>query len=101
MPASYVLNQLVKTIAAIATPERVSATSKKFRTAIFIGNKAARTANTGDVWIGPTSTDNDQPLKIATGAVVTITAPEGQELDLFDVWLDAATIGDGVVVLYS
>jgi hypothetical protein len=69
-----------------------------YRTAHFRGLKAARTANTGIVYLGLSSTNDSQPLSIATSAVLTLEAPTGARHNLADLWLDVATNADGVVI---
>jgi len=91
---------LIKTVTATTVPELVSATSAPFTYAIFKGNKAARTANTGTVYLGPQGTNDTQALSIATGATLVIQAPVGMKFDLNQFYLDVATAADGVCVLY-
>jgi hypothetical protein len=91
---------LIKTVAATGTPELVSAISLPFTQAIFVGNKAARTANTGIVYLGVQATDDAQFVAIGIGATLTITAPVGQKLNLNQFYLDVATAADGVCVMF-
>lgn len=95
------LNVVVKTVAASGTPERVSATHIFFRSATFYGKNAYRTNNTGSVYLGTTSTNNEQHLEITPGGVWVITAPRGMVFDLYDLYLDVATNADGVLVEYD
>lgn len=69
-----------------------------FRVARFVGNKAARTANTGTVYLGLSSANDTQPVSITTGAILTLEAAPGTKLFLSDLWLDVATNADGVLV---
>lgn len=71
-----------------------------YRVARFLGNKAARTANTGTVYLGLESTNDTQALPITTGATVVLEAAPGARLDLSDLWIDVATNADGVVILW-
>lgn len=93
--------QLIKLVALTTVPEAVAVNGTFFKTALFIGNKAARTANTGKVWIGVTAGDGTQPIGLDAGAQRTIEAPEGQKYDLNDFYVDVETANDGVLVIYS
>ena len=93
--------QIIKTVAASATPEALAADGTFFQTATLIGKKAARTLNAGTVYLGIGSTNDTQALEILPGEIVEITASSGQKYDLNDWYLDVATAGDGVVVIYS
>jgi len=95
------LNTAIKTVAASGTPERVSSTHIFFRSATFYGKNAARTNNTGIVWLGLTSTNDAQHIEIGPGGIWVITAPRGMVLDLYDFYLDVATNADGVLVEYD
>ena len=93
--------QFTKTNASTGTPVRLAAQGTFATSVTIIGNNAARTANTGTVYIGPTSTDNAQPIAITTGQTVTLTFASDQYIDLYDWYLDVATANDGVVIVYS
>ncbi len=69
-----------------------------YRSVRFLGNKAARTANTGTVYLGLASTNDTQPIPITTGATLALEAATGAKLFLSDLWLDVATNADGVVI---
>lgn len=92
---------LIKTVAASGTPEAIAASSTIVSKLILIGKKAARTNNTGIVYFGFTSTNDEQAHEIAAGAVVEFSPPNGQVYDLSDIYIDVATNGDGVVAIYS
>ena len=86
---------------AIATAASGTITAKAdlwYRTLRTTGNKAARTANTGTVYLGLVSTNDAQALAVTTGVTVTLEAPVGARLNLADLWLDVATNADGVVL---
>ncbi len=93
--------QVTKTVAATATPEALAADGTFFQAATLIGKKAARTLNTGTVYLGIGATNDTQALEILPGEVIEITAPPGQKYDLNDWYLDVATAADGVVIIYS
>jgi hypothetical protein len=60
----------------------------------FIGYKARGTANTGAVYVG---TKQAQLRTLASGAALTLQANDGGKLDLAEIYIDAATNGDGVL----
>lgn len=93
--------QLVKTNSDTATPARIAAQGTYAASVTIIGNKDWRTANTGTVYIGPTSTNNVQPIAITPGSTVTLSFSQGQFIDLYDWYVDVTTANDGVVVIYS
>ena len=96
--------QIIKTVAASGTPEAITSTSPTyFSNAIYIGLKAVnpRTANSGIVYLGVTSGNETQPIAINPSEVYSISAPTGVIFDLSTWYLDVATNGDGVVVIYS
>lgn len=94
--------QFTKTNSDAATPTRLSATRGTFATKVtIIGKKSARVANTGTIYLGPTSANDAQALEVTTGGVVTITPATGEFIDLYEWYLDVATANDGVVVIYT
>lgn len=93
--------QVIQTCSDSAVPVRITTNHLKMASMTIIGNKAARTANTGTVYIGPTSANDTQAIPITTGQILTFVAPPGQNIDLFDYWLDVTTAGDGVVIVIT
>jgi hypothetical protein len=91
---------VIKTVAASGTPESIAADGTFFRHATVFAKKAARTVNTGVIYVGTTSVNDAQPYDLEPGDVWTIDAPAGGKLDLNDFYVDVATNGDGVVVIY-
>lgn len=85
-------------LATAATGTLTARALLPYRSVRFLGNKAARTANTGTVYLGFSSTNDTQPLAITTGATVALEAAPGTKLLLSDLWLDVATNADGVVI---
>lgn len=67
----------------------------------LIGRKANRTDNTGTVWVGFLATNDTQPIKVTSGAIIGITVPAGKAIMLASLYLDVETNGDGVMVLYE
>lgn len=89
-----------KNIATAASGTITAKANLWYRRVRFLGNKDTRSANTGTVYLGLSSTNDTQPLAITTGATVSLDAPEGARLDLGDLWLDVATNADGVLIWF-
>jgi len=93
--------QIIKTVAATTTPERITSTQgTEFRQAVIMGKKAARTDNTSTCYIGLAATDSSQPYAVTAGGEIVITPPLGVKFDLYDFYVDVETNDDGVVVWY-
>ena len=74
------------------------------RQATLLGKNAARTNNTGTVYIGTSPTNDAQAFPITAGAEAFL--PAGREsvgplINLADFWLDVTTNNDGVYVSHS
>ena len=82
--------------AATGTPEALAADGTYVTTVTIWGIKAARSNNTGTVYIDSTSTNDLQAVPIASASYVTLTASPGKLIDLNDIYLDSTTSGDGV-----
>lgn len=67
----------------------------------IIAGRSARVANTGTVYIGPTSANDTQSVAVTAGQTVTITAPAGEWIDLNEWYLDVATVNDGVIIILT
>ena len=94
--------QILKTVAATNIPEALAADGTFFRTATLIAhNDQARTSNTGNVYLGASSVNGQQPVMMTPGSVWNIIAPDGQKYDLNDYYLDVDTAADGIVIEYS
>lgn len=100
-PFENALVQFSKTVAASGTPERLSATPRKFRQATFIGYSSARVVNTDSVWLGASSTNDSQVFEVPAGGQAVIEAVEGTSLDFYDIYADAVVNGEGVTILYQ
>jgi hypothetical protein len=87
----------IKTVAATGTPEALVSTPRTVQSVELVPQKAQGTANTGTVYIGWQSGNGLQYRPIApTDQPFAITAPFGSKLDLSQIYIDAATAGDGV-----
>jgi hypothetical protein len=89
---------VTKSIVNVAAGTLVAKAQLWYRHARFVGLKAVRTANTGIVYLGLSSTNDTQPVSIAASATLTLEAAVGARLDLGDLWIDVATNADGVVI---
>lgn len=90
--------EIIKTVASAATPEALGAsTVASFKTIVFVGNKAARTANTGRVWIQLTSANGSAGIPLLSGQVISITTVA--RFSPADFYIDVETAADGVVTL--
>lgn len=98
-----------KAPASAGTPEALAAAGTYVQQVVICGQRAARVANTGSVWIGSTSTNDAQLVELLAGVAApgpgingssyTITAPPGKVIDLGDIYVDSVTAGDGVTYL--
>lgn len=94
--------QIIVTASSSGTPVSLTTGTNVWCTrATIIGNKAARTANTGTVYIGPTSANDTQPYKILTGEIHVFEAPPGTSINLADWYVDVTTNDDGLVIIYE
>lgn len=100
-PTAATPTQIIKTVAATATPEALAADNSFFVTALLGGFKAARTANVGVVYLGIGATNDTQPFALNSGEWLDINAPVGQKYDFNDWYCDVLNAGDGVAVIYS
>lgn len=101
-----------KTVAAAATPERLSATSQLVASVIIQakgGDNTNTGANTGKVFVGPSTVTNagttgiQLPAPSAGTVAPTIRIDSNDPtnpIDLTDIWIAVATNGEGVVAFY-
>lgn len=98
-----------KAPASAGTPEALAAAATYVQQVVICGQRAARVANTGSVWIGSSSANDSQLVELLAGVAApgpgingtsyTITAPPGKVIDLGDIYVDSVTVGDGVTWL--
>lgn len=94
-------DEFSKVVAAPGTPEALTAALTTFRSATLVANKAARTVNTGTVYLWSTSGNDTQPFPILPGKIAEIVAPGGFKFDFQDFYLDVDNAGDGVQVVFA
>lgn len=94
-------SQVITTNSSTSVPTALSTTDIWFTRATVLGLKAARTANSGDVYIGPTSSNDAQPFKVLSSGEVVIQAQVGTKLNLKEWYLDVTIANDGVVIIWQ
>lgn len=82
-----------KIVAAAGTPVPAGPAGQKFGSVIFHGQKAKGSANTGIVYVG---FGNLPAIPIAVGASLSISVDPANQMSMADVWVDAASNGDGI-----
>jgi len=94
--------ETTKTNSDPAVPVRlVAARGNLFKSATFYGKLHARTNNTSSVYLGVNSTNNTQAIEVPAGGAVVLAAPVNAWYDLYDIYLDVGTAGDGVVIVWD
>lgn len=95
-----------KAPAAIGTPEALAASGTYVQKVTIFAIRASRTTNTSSVWVDGIATNNAQSIELLPGsagnpmgAFVSFEAPPGKVIDLADIYVDAATVTDGVFYL--
>lgn len=91
---------LTTTSLASATGTIVGYARIPFTKAIVYGRKAARTANTGIVYLGPLATNDTQPTTVQSDGEYLLDVAVGARRDWSDVYIDVATNADGIVALF-
>lgn len=61
---------------------------------------SAPALNTGTIYVGDVNVSVTRGIAITKGTTQVINAPEGQFLDIFNMYFDAATTGDSLLVSY-
>jgi len=100
--AQQTFASIIKTVSATGTPEVLGSVSTRFHSVAFQGLKAARTDNTGTVWIQPGSGNDTAAMKLEPGDVISFTADAPDDYFTADqFYIDVETAADGVVALYD
>ena len=84
---------------AIATPVPLSATKLQVATVVIKAFRN-RAVNTGNVYLGIAATNDTQTFPLTPGQELRLEAPEDTLIDLSKIYVDAATVTDGVCVSY-
>lgn len=104
--AALTFSTLSKVTAEANVAVQLTTTSTEVLGVTFIGMKAARTNNTGTVYVQVTNTTNAIGYPIAPGQTLTISGdPTGYQgryapVNLTNFWIEAPNAGDGVQVVY-
>lgn len=91
-------SSFVQAVATPGTGEALVAT-ETWAVAVWVMAKRTDGNNTGDVYVGPSTTDKDsfQWMKLSPGDYWEIPIPAGTAIDLNVIYVDAETATDGVV----
>jgi len=94
------VNSLVKNVTSAGTAERISATHILCSSVTF----RAKKGNTTDIYIGDSSVADTYP-DLDANQTITFEAPtiagNVEGIDLYNIWVDADTNGEGVDVWYN
>lgn len=85
--------------AAVGTPEPLFPTPVMASSVRLIASRG-RAANTGTVFLGHLADNDTQKYPLAPGAEIEIESGEDEVLDLSQIYVDAATLTDGVQIVY-
>jgi hypothetical protein len=103
---SAAIAQAIKGTGQFSTVNSTAATPAQFTNATvlcmevtILGKSAPRVDNTGDIYVGPTSSNDTQAFKIAPGGEVVIKVTSGF-INLAGWYVDVTTANDGVTVIY-
>ena len=92
---------LSKVTVAENVPVQLTSTATEVYSVTFLGKKAARTDNTGTVWIQWANITNTVGLPLAAGQSLTIDGGTTyQPINLADFWIESETAADGVQAIY-
>jgi len=90
------LTQGVKTVAAAGTPEALVGSATLVEKVIITATKGFNSANTGAVFVGQSSTNDQNYIRLMPWDVLILDAPPGKKIDLNQIYIDVVTNGDGV-----
>ena len=83
--------------AATGTPEALATEQTLVRFLRIRAMRSGRVANTGSVYVGFSATNDAQLEELVPSEWLTLTPPAGEYLDLATIYVDAVTLGDGVI----
>jgi hypothetical protein len=96
--SQFVISQAVP--AAIATPIPLSATPLLCMSVVIVASRG-RTVNAGSVFLGTAATNDSQLFPLIPGQSIQLFGDEDNLLDLSQIYIDAATLTDGVQFIAS
>jgi hypothetical protein len=88
--------QGVKAVGSAGTPERLVASSTLVESVEIFARKGKTTANTGNIYVGFSSSAASNTRVLEPGETWQLTAPAGKKIDLNLIYVDAATTADAV-----
>jgi hypothetical protein len=83
------------TVATSGTEQRLSATDVEYVVKVILSVPAA---NTGTMYVGDSGVNVNNGIAIIKGTSLEIAAPQGDFLDVKNMYVDAATDGDKINV---
>lgn len=97
MPAVQLVTLPQVTVATAGTEQRIATSAVQNVVAVYLSVPAA---NTGVVFAGDASVSATVGRIIEKSTTFEIVAPQGQYIDIHNIWVDVATSGDKVNVSY-
>lgn len=88
--------QGVKAVASAGTPVLLVAATTLVDSVVIAAQKSITAANTGNIYVGFSSTGGQNYIVLTPGQSVAIQAPAGKKVDLHLIYIDAATNADAV-----
>ncbi len=85
------------TVATSGTEQRIVATNVEGVVAVYL---SAPAGNTLAISVGDSGVSTTEGTQIQKGTTLPIYAPQGQFLDIYNMWVDAGTSGDKVSISY-
>jgi hypothetical protein len=85
------------TVATGGTEQRIIAAAKSNVVAVYL---SAPSTNTGHVYIGDADVAVGRGIEVPKGTMVKIEAADAGQLDMHEMYVDAATNGDKLNVAY-
>lgn len=87
---------IIKTVTLVTVPEALGPGATEFQRVLFRAYKAARTQNTGKIWIQLSGTDASAGIDLEPGESHEFVAPEGKKFTAAQFYIDVESANDGV-----
>ena len=85
------------TVSTSGTEQRASSSVLSNVEAVYI---SAPAGNTGAIYIGDSNVAVGRGIEVAKGTSFTILSPKGEMIDIYNIYIDAATNGDKANITY-
>ena len=85
------------TVATAGTEQRLSSAAISNAVKAYV---SAPATNTGSIWIGDSDVAVGRGVEVIKGTTLTLEAQEGQLIDIYETYVDAATNGDKASITY-